>query len=109
MASEVVMALYRPHAGADEALRALIARHMPTLRRLDLLTERESVLLRAANGTYVEIFEWRDEAAARSAHDHAEVGALWDAMAEVADFVSLETLDEAKKPFTHFTPVSLDD
>jgi hypothetical protein len=102
MTTEVVMALYRPHAGKDADLRDLIAEHVPALRRAGLITERPTLLLRAGDGTYVEIFEWASAEASRSAHGAPEVGRIWDAMERVADFVSLDTLAESKRPFTHF-------
>ena len=106
MTGEVVMALYKPHEGKDAELRKLIARHVPLLRNLELITDRPALLLRAANGTYVEIFEWVSRAAAR-AHDHPEVAEIWEAMGKVADFVSLDSLEESRRTFTHFSPVSL--
>jgi hypothetical protein len=101
---EVVLATYRPKPGGDAALRALIARHVPTLRRVQLATDRPVLLLRAADGTYVEVFEWRP-GGAEQAHDHPEVAALWGEMAQVADFVRLADLAEAAHPFPHFAPV----
>jgi len=106
MTGEVVMALYKPHEGKDAELRKLIARHVPLLRNLELITDRPALLLRASNGTYVEVFEWVSHEAAR-AHDHPEVAEIWEAMGKVADFVSLDSLEESKRPFTHFSPVSL--
>ena len=107
MASQIVFALYRPHAEKDAALRQLIARHIPALRRLELITDRPSVLGRAGDGTYVEVFEWVSETAARTAHDHPDIAAIWDAMEAIADFTTLASLDEAQRPFTHFEPVEL--
>ena len=54
MKPEVVFALYRPHAGKDAELRRLIAQHLPVLRRLELVTDRPAILVRAQDGTYVE-------------------------------------------------------
>lgn len=107
MTAQIVFALYRPHAGQDEALRRLIARHIPALRRLELVTDRPSILARASDGTYVEIFEWVSEAAARTAHDHPDIAEIWDAMELIADFAALASLAEAQRPFTHFEPVAL--
>ncbi|HEX4197771.1 MAG TPA: hypothetical protein VHZ26_10040 [Caulobacteraceae bacterium] len=107
MTAQIVFALYRPHAGQDAALRRLIARHVPALRRLGLVTARPPVLARAGDGTYVEIFEWVSETAARAAHDHAEIAEIWDAMEQIADFAALASLAEAQRPFTHFEPVAL--
>jgi hypothetical protein len=102
---QMVLALYRPHPGRDHEVRRLIDEHVPTLRRLGLATERQSMLLKAGDGTYVEIFEWSSPAAASSAHSHQEVARIWDSMASVADFVSLDALAESHQPFSHFAPV----
>jgi hypothetical protein len=107
MTTQIVFALYRPHAGQDASLRRLIARHIPALRRLELITDRPSVLVRAGDGTYVEVFEWVSEAAARAAHEHADIAEIWDGMELIADFATLASLAEAQRPFTHFEPVVL--
>ena len=54
------------------------------------------------DGTYVEVFVWISEQAAEKAHDHPGVAKIWEAMAMVAEWGTLEKLPEAKKPFTHF-------
>jgi hypothetical protein len=107
MTAQIVFALYRPHAGKDALLRALIARHIPALRRLQLITDRPSVLARAGDGTYVEVFEWVSETASRTAHDHADIAEIWDGIEQVADFATLAGLAEAQRAFTHFEPVEL--
>jgi hypothetical protein len=107
MAAQIVFALYRPHPGQDAALQRLIVRHVPTLRRLELVTDRPTVLVRAADGTYVEVFEWVSETAARTAHDHPDIAEIWDGMESIPDFATLASLAEAQRPFTHFEPVEL--
>ena len=100
----VVMAMYRPRPGKDAELRAIIARHVPRLREVGLATSRPVALLQAADGTYVEIFEWAP-GGAQAAHTHPAVGEIWGAMAAVADFVRLADLAESQRPFPHFLPV----
>jgi hypothetical protein len=107
MKPEVVLALYRPHPGKDADLQRLIARHLPVLRRLELVTDRPGWLMRAQDGTYIEVFEWRTAESARLAHEHPEVAKVWEAMGEIADFPALESLAEAKERFSHFEPVAL--
>ncbi len=107
MTAQIVFALYRPHAGKDAALRRLIARHVPALRRLELITERPALLARAGDGTYIEVFEWVSETAARAAHEHPDIAEIWDGMETIADFTTLASLAEAKSPFTHFEPIAL--
>ena len=104
---QVVFALYRPRDGKDAELRALIAEHIPTLRRLELITDRPTILVKSKNGTYVEIFEWQSHAAAGQAHQHPELAKIWEAMGKIADLPGLESLDEAKGRFPHFAPVAL--
>jgi hypothetical protein len=107
MTSQIVFALYRPHPQKDAALTRLLARHIPALRRLELITGRPAVLARADDGTYVEVFEWVSETAARTAHDHPDIAEIWDGMEAIADFTTLASLAEAKQPFAHFEPVAL--
>lgn len=104
--ARIVIAIYRPHEGQDAALRALVAQHVPALRRLDLITERATILARSSGGAYLEIFEWVSDEAAEAAHDHPDIARIWEAMAQIADFQPLSALPEAAGAFTHFTPVS---
>ncbi|MCY4129301.1 MAG: hypothetical protein OXG15_08685 [Gammaproteobacteria bacterium] len=106
MNPEIVIAMYKPHEGKDTALRELIRQHVPTLRRLELITDRPTLLVQARNGTYMEIFEWREVG---RAHEHPEVARIWEAMELVADLVSLSSLDEARRSFPHFTPIELEE
>ena len=98
---EIVLALYRAHAGKDAELRALIDRHLPALRAEGLITDRPPVLMRAADGTYIEMFEWVDGGAERAHHTPA-VMAVWGPMGEIADFPALKDLPEAAGRFPHF-------
>jgi hypothetical protein len=103
---QVVIAMYRAKPGHDKALEAVIARHVPTLRRLGLATKRPVLLLRSlTDATYLELFEWVDEHAAGKAHGNPDVMALWDAIGKESEFVSLGQLAEAGQPFPHFRPV----
>ena len=101
------IALYKPHEGKDEALRKLISEHYPTLKRLELITDRPTIVAKSANGTYLEICEWQDEDSANKAHQHPDVARIWEAMGQIADFPGLASLDEAEKQFPHFEPQNL--
>lgn len=107
MKPEVVFALYQPHEGKDAELRQLIAEHIPTLRRLELITQRPAILAKSTNGTYIEVFEWRSAESAGQAHQHPEVAKVWEAMGEIADLPTLDSLEEARARFPHFEPVDL--
>ncbi len=107
MKPEVVFALYKPHQGKDPELLEIIKQHVPTLRRLEMATDRPVVLVKTKNGTYIEIFEWSTAEAAGLAHHHPEVAKVWEAMGKVADLVTLESLEEIKQQFPHFQPINL--
>jgi hypothetical protein len=104
MESAIVIAIYRPKPGKAKALDALVARHQPALVEAGLVTQRPFVLARSKDGAVLEIFEWTSADAARRAHEHPVVGALWGEMAAVADFPPLADLAESTNRFPHFTP-----
>ena len=105
MSSQVVIAIYRPKPNQLDELKRLVGRHVPTLRKLDLVTERPSVVLESTDGGVIEIFEWKNAQAATDAHSNAQVQELWNAMGDVADFATLADLPEATKQFPRFQPV----
>lgn len=100
-----VIACYRPHAGQAEMLLALVRAHVPTLRRLGLVTDRAPTLLQAADGTLVEVFEWASAAAIAAAHHEAEVLAMWAAFGAACEIVKLPELAETQQLFAEFTPL----
>ncbi len=105
MNPQVVIALYRPNDGQDEALLELVKEHFPTLRRLELVTDREPILVRSKDGTLIEIFEWADAGSSAIAHQHPELAGVWEAMGKIAEFPALESLEESKGRFPHFEPI----
>ncbi len=102
MSSELVIALYKPRRSKRDEFQALLAKHEGLLRKAGLVTDRPFVMMKSDDGTILEVFEWIDGAAAHKAHEHAEVGPLWNAMAEIAEFPCLAELPEATKRFPHF-------
>jgi hypothetical protein len=100
----VVVAMYRPKPRKDAALRKLIAKHLPVLRKQKLATKRPAMLLQASDGTYLEIFEWVP-GGAEKAHTNPAVLAVWGPMHDVCDFVTLADLPESEGPFPHFRAV----
>jgi quinol monooxygenase YgiN len=108
MKMSIAIACYRPHPGKEAELQELIKRHIPTLREEGLVTDREPLLLKAADGTFLEIFEWKSDEAKNEAHSSQAVLEIWEAMGKIADFPSLSELEEAKRPFPNFPLAALD-
>ncbi len=97
-----VIAMYHPKEGKDAELKDKIKGHLPTLRRLDLATDREALVLLSSDGVYLEIFEWKSVEAVEMAHSHPEVAKMWEDFGKVCDFISLSALADAGRPFPHF-------
>ncbi len=102
----VVIACYKPKLGKEAALEALMKTHLPILRKEGLATERDSIIMRANDGTIVEVFEWESEEAMATAHENTAVQEMWQAYAEVCDYVPLSSLKETDDLFAAFTPLT---
>lgn len=87
--TETVICLYRVKKGAERKFTRLLGRHWPLLRRLGLVTARKPKHFRGAERDgkplFVEIFDWRDGAAAEQAHEHPEVMAVWEPMGTLCE------------------------
>jgi quinol monooxygenase YgiN len=101
----MVIVAYRPKRGKGAALLALARGHVAALRRLGLATARKECVMRAADGTVVEVFEWVSRAAVAAAHQHPAVAAIWAEYKEVCDYVPLRQLRETADLFAEFEPV----
>jgi hypothetical protein len=97
-----VIVAYRPEPGCAARLDAVVATHLRILAEQNLITDREGATIRAADGTVVEVFEWRSQEAIEQAHGNAAVGALWDEFGAFCDYVPLATLAEAQQLFAEF-------
>ena len=102
--SDMVIAAYRPKPGHEAALAALLADHAPHLRRLGLATDRPAAIMRAADGTMVEVFEWHD-GAIETAHTLPEIHQLWARYDQICTYVPLNQLAETAALFATFRPV----
>ena len=100
----LVICSYRIKPGHEAEAERILDKHVPALRRYSLITDRPVIQGAGANGTIVEIFEWVSAEKSRAAPTVPEIAAIWKDMAQVAEFVPLASLDEARRPFAHFTP-----
>jgi quinol monooxygenase YgiN len=103
----VVIVAYRPKPGKEDALLQLTREHVPMLRAEGLATDRAPYAMRAADGTIVEVFEWKSEEAIAAAHTRPQVQAMWGRYAEACEYVSLDSLAEAHQMFAGFEPIAL--
>jgi quinol monooxygenase YgiN len=103
----LVIAAFRPKPGKEADLLACARDHLPILRAEGLATERPALVLRAADGSLLEIFEWVSHAAIEAAHTNPRVLALWKRYEACCDYVTLGDLAEAKSMFPHFDLVEV--
>lgn len=101
----IVIVGYKPKPGKNEALKTLMRTHLPRLQKEGLATSRESILMEAADGTIIEVFEWISEEAIRNAHTNPVVLQMWVEYAEVCDYVPIGSLAEADNLFSAFKPM----
>jgi quinol monooxygenase YgiN len=103
----MVIAAYRPRPGSEARLLELAKEHHPILRQQDLVTERQPYAMRADDGTIIEVFEWKSQAALDAAHTNPEVLKMWGRYSEVCEFVPLVTVKGCSDMFAMFEPVEL--
>jgi hypothetical protein len=88
-----------------QELLALVRNHLPPLRAQHLVTDRASIVLRTADGTIVEIFEWVSQEAVAGAHSNPAVLELWKQFEQVCAYEKPCNLAEFQNMFAHFEPI----
>jgi hypothetical protein len=101
----ISIACYKPRAGCENALLALVRDHLPPLRAEGLVTERASMVMRTADGTLIEIFEWVSPEAIAGAHKNPVVLELWARFEKVCTYEIPASLPEFQNLFAHFEPL----
>jgi quinol monooxygenase YgiN len=106
MSGVIVIVAYRPKPGKENELLELVRSRVPTLRQEGLVTDRQPVIMRARDGTIIEVSEWKSQDAIDAAHQNPNVLAMWNKFFAICDCVPLNTLAEAKEMFAGFEPIS---
>jgi quinol monooxygenase YgiN len=101
-----VIVAYRPKPGKEQELLAIVRSRVPTLRKEGLVTDRVPVLMRAKDGTLIEVSEWKSREAIDAAHKNPTVLAMWDKFFAVCDCVPLKTVPESSEMFAGFEPIN---
>jgi hypothetical protein len=101
----IVIACYKPKPGKSPALEELMKTHLSTLFAEGLVTSRASIMMKAEDGTIVEVFEWKSKEAIEKAHTNPAVLAMWAEYERVAEYVPIGTVPEANQLFSEFTPL----
>ena len=100
-----VIAAYSPKPGKTDQLMAVIGKHERILRNENLITDRPFYIMRAGDGTIVEVFEWKDADAISKAHSNPAVAVLWAEFEAACTYRPLHTLAECQQLFANFESV----
>lgn len=79
---------YRVCAGAQAQFEELLARHVLTLRPLELITDFPAQTMRRVDADepeYIEVFEWVSDDAATGASEMSEGIEIWEPMAALCE------------------------
>lgn len=101
----ISVACYKPKPGCAGELLELVRNHMPPLRAQGLVTDRTPIVMRTADGTIVEIFEWVSAEAIADAHTNPAVLELWNRFEQVCTYGTPSNLAEFQNMFAHFEPI----
>ena len=105
MSGVCVSVAYRPKPGKEKELLELVRARVPTLDKEGLMNDRVPTIMRAKDGTIIEVSEWKSREAIDAAHKNPNVLAMWEKFFAVCDCVPLKTLAEANEMFAGFEPV----
>ncbi len=101
-----VIVAYRPKPGKESELLELVRSRVPTLRKEGLVTDRTPTIMRARDGTIIEVSEWKSHEAIDAAHKNPNVLAMWNKFFAVCDCVPLNTVPESTEMFAGFQPIA---
>jgi quinol monooxygenase YgiN len=103
--SVIVIVAYRPKPGKESETLGLVIRRVPTLRTEGLVRDRAPIIMRARDGTIIEVSEWKSQEAIDAAHKNSNVLVMWNRFFEVCDCIPLNTLSESAEMFAGFEQV----
>lgn len=104
MEGHISIVAYKPKEGKAEALHQLMREHYTILKTQGLVTDRDSVMMEAKDGTIIEVFEWKSDTAIEQAHTNPAVLKMWGAYAEACDFIPVGEVEESANVFSGFKP-----
>ena len=101
----IVIVAYRPKPGKENELLNLVRSRVPTLQKENLVTDRAPTIMRARDGTIIEVSEWKSHEAIEAAHKNPNVLAMWNKFFAICECVPLKALAEAEEMFAGFEPI----
>jgi quinol monooxygenase YgiN len=106
MTGIIVIVAYRPKPGKESETLDLVKSRVPTLLKEGLVMDRAPTIMRARDGTIIEVSEWKSQEAIDAAHKNPNVLAMWNKFFDVCDCVPLNKLSESAEMFAGFEPIA---
>jgi quinol monooxygenase YgiN len=106
MSGVCVIVAYRPKSGKEKELLELVRNRVPTLCKEGLVTDRRPTMMRARDGTIIEVSEWKSQEAIDAAHRNPNVLKMWEKFFALCDCIPLKNLAEAEEMFASFEPLN---
>ena len=97
------MVIYRPKAGREAELLALVLKQWPASFKAGLATSEPATVFRTTDKrsgkvAFVEFFSWVDEGASTKAHSDPIVGAVWGPMMPLIEGMEISTIELMTSP-----------
>ena len=102
-----VIVAYTPKPGKEQQLLSAVRKHLQVLHDENLVTDKPAHVMRAGDGTLLEVFEWISAEAIQQAHGNPAVQALWAEFGDACDYTPLARLAESQQMFAEFDAVPL--
>ena len=99
-----MIATYKPKPGKEQNLDRLVKNHVKVLRNQGFATQRPPMIMKSADGTVVEVFEWISKQAIEDAKNNKDVQEYWNQYRDVCDIIPVSDLIEANTSFSEFNP-----
>jgi len=83
----------------------VVRNHLPPLCAEGLVTARQPIVMRAADGTIIEVFEWVPQDAIAAAHANPVVLELWKRFEAACSYETPANIAELQNMFASFEPL----
>ncbi len=102
----IVIACFRPKPGQTDALHAVVRDHYGILATEGLVTDRRPIVMVAADGAVIEVFEWKSAAAIEAAHSNPRIADLWRRFEATCDYIPPTSIAGMDSYFPEFAPLA---
>jgi hypothetical protein len=100
--------VYKPYKGREQELVPAIVASYRDLHQRGYVTAQPAKLMKAANGSIVMIFDWKDENMKNNAQADPVIQQHWMALSKLCEFDKPMNLIECQQPFSEFEAIEIE-